>query len=247
MSRNFELMMKAEKEVKTVGVPSGYTATNNGRSTRLDLDSRAREETNRLVQLVFPANARDSARIVVFCGVEHGDGCSQICACAGEALAAPGTGSVCLVDASFHRPSLSEYFGAENRRGLTDALVQQGPIREFAQELSQNNLWLMPRGSRSSDGQNLLGSGILRARMGELRTEFGYILVDAPPVNLSADAIALGQLADGVVLVIGAHSTKREAAQKAKENLEAANVRILGAVLNRRTFPIPEMLYRRIL
>jgi Mrp family chromosome partitioning ATPase len=53
-------------------------------------------------------------------------------------------------------------------------------------------------------------------------------------------------LADGVVLVLEANSTRRVTAKKAKQALEAANVRILGTVLNNRTFPIPEGLYRRL-
>jgi Mrp family chromosome partitioning ATPase len=55
-----------------------------------------------------------------------------------------------------------------------------------------------------------------------------------------------GRLADGVVLVIEAHATRREAARKAKETIEASNIKLLGAVFNKRTFPIPEALYNRI-
>jgi Mrp family chromosome partitioning ATPase len=47
-------------------------------------------------------------------------------------------------------------------------------------------------------------------------------------------------------LVIEANSTRRETTRKAKESLEAANVRLLGAVLNKRTFPIPEVFYRKL-
>ena len=36
------------------------------------------------------------------------------------------------------------------------------------------------------------------------------------------------------------------AARKAKQALEAANVRVLGTVLNNRTFPIPEKIYRML-
>jgi Mrp family chromosome partitioning ATPase len=49
-----------------------------------------------------------------------------------------------------------------------------------------------------------------------------------------------------VVVVVGAHSTRRETARKAKESLDAAHVHLLGTVLNNRTFPIPEALYRRL-
>ena len=53
-------------------------------------------------------------------------------------------------------------------------------------------------------------------------------------------------MADGVVLVIEANSTRREAARMAKETFESANVKLLGAILNNRTFPIPESLYRKL-
>jgi Mrp family chromosome partitioning ATPase len=32
----------------------------------------------------------------------------------------------------------------------------------------------------------------------------------------------------------------------AADNLRAANIRILGAVLNKRTFPIPSLLYKKL-
>jgi len=40
--------------------------------------------------------------------------------------------------------------------------------------------------------------------------------------------------------------TRRETARTAKEDLTAANVKILGAVLNNHTFSIPENLYKRL-
>jgi Mrp family chromosome partitioning ATPase len=61
-----------------------------------------------------------------------------------------------------------------------------------------------------------------------------------------ADAIALGQLSDGIVLVLEAESTRREAALIAVEHLRSSNVPILGAVLNKRTFPIPHSIYKRL-
>jgi Mrp family chromosome partitioning ATPase len=68
-------------------------------------------------------------------------------------------------------------------------------------------------------------------------------LIDSPPLNTYADGIALGQLADGLVLVLEANSTRREVALRVAEHLRAAQVRMLGAVLNKCSFPIPETLY----
>jgi len=56
----------------------------------------------------------------------------------------------------------------------------------------------------------------------------------------------LGRNAEGVVLVLRANASRRETARKAVHDLETAQVRVLGAVLNHRTFPVPERIYKKI-
>jgi hypothetical protein len=48
------------------------------------------------------------------------------------------------------------------------------------------------------------------------------------------------------VLVLEANSTRRDATARIAERLHAMQVQVLGAVLNKRTFPIPASLYRRL-
>jgi Mrp family chromosome partitioning ATPase len=86
----------------------------------------------------------------------------------------------------------------------------------------------------------------MKALSAELRREFDFVIVDAPPLTRCADAIALGQLSDGVVLVLEANSTRRETALAAAESLRSSGIQIIGAVLNKRTFPIPEKIYNRL-
>lgn len=54
------------------------------------------------------------------------------------------------------------------------------------------------------------------------------------------------EICDGVVLVLTAHKTHREAALRAKQMLEQLHVRLIGTVLDGRTFPIPEAIYKRL-
>jgi len=63
-------------------------------------------------------------------------------------------------------------------------------------------------------------------------------------MNISPDAGVLGQLSDGVVLVLAANSTTRDSALNTKVLLDSANVPIEGAVLNKRTYPIPDKVSR---
>jgi len=56
----------------------------------------------------------------------------------------------------------------------------------------------------------------------------------------------MGASTDGLVLVLKANSSRRETARGAIHDLRTAKVRVLGAVLNQRTFPIPQSIYDRL-
>ncbi len=185
--------------------------------------------------------------MVAFAGIDHGNGCSRdLRARRGDPGEKYSWHRSALVEANLRSPALPEMFGTTNHHGLTDALLQDGPIRSFTKPVRGDNLWLLSSGALAADSANLLNSDTLKTRFAELRKEFDFVLIDAPPLTRYSDAIALGQMTDGFVLVLEANSTRREAALQVAEDLRASNIRILGAVLNKRTFPIPETLYNRL-
>ncbi len=263
MSRNFELLQQAGLNIPGGGVgglelPLGGSVLLGTRGEAKDrahvaslrprdLDRAAREETLRLVQSVFLLHGQgEGGRVVVFAAVDPRSGCSRVCSQAGRILAESVPGSVCLVDANFREPALAAGFRTTNYRGLADALRASGPIRGFARRVLGENLWLVTCGSGVEHSVGLLHSDQIKKRIDDLRKEFDYVLVDAPPLNSYSEGIALGQFADGLVLVLQANSTRRDASARMVERLHASQVNILGAVLNKRRFPIPNFLYRRL-
>jgi capsular exopolysaccharide synthesis family protein len=255
MSKNFELMQDAQirLDIPEIGqpkpspVPVNWKTDGNGKGSQFNSeDEFTREESSKLVQSLFFSRKEESPRVVAFAGIDSGNGCSWICAQVAEILASQKLGSVCLVDANLRTPSLPELFGVTNHFGLTDALSKNGSIRDFAKVVRSDNLWLLSCGSLAAESSALLNSETMRTRVAELRKDFDYVLIDSPPLNSYSDGVALGQLADGLVLVLEANSTRRETAAKVAENLRAAQIRMLGAVLNKRTFPIPGFLYDRL-
>lgn len=250
MSKNFELMQQAEFEPdreheRTVPLVVRDDNSHPGKFAFAQ-DQITREESLKLVQRLFLGQAGKSPRVVVFAGIDRGNGCSRLCGETANALAENITGSVCLIDADLRAPSLPQFFGVTNHWGLTDALLREGPIRSFAKQVRRDNLWLLSCGSPALDFLAILNSEHLKSRFGELRKEFDYILVDVPPLNQYTEAMSLAQIADGLVLIVEANSTRKESALKAIETLRSAHVEVLGAVLNKRTFPIPEFVYRRL-
>jgi Mrp family chromosome partitioning ATPase len=164
----------------------------------------------------------------------------------GEILASQVTSSVCIVDCSLRAPSLHEQFKVENHFGLSDALIGDGPIRQYAQQLSRPNLWLVSSGTENNSSQELLTSNRMRMRIAELRGEFNYVLMDVAPLSSCNHAMVFGGQSDGLVLVLKANSTRRSATREITQQLQTANIRMLGAVLNQRTFPIPENIYNKL-
>jgi Mrp family chromosome partitioning ATPase len=252
MSKNFELMQQVgrEFEIPPMARPGHEIPKTLEKShqnqVRLDLGEVAREETLKLVQRIFLAPGPEAPHAVLFAGIDEGAGCSQICLLVAESLRSTVSGSICMVEANLRSPSLPGLLGTTNHHGLTDSLLQEGPIRSFAKELGRDGVWLLSCGSLSADSPNFLNSDRLKARFEELRTDFDYLLIDAPSLTRYADAAALGRLTDGLVLVLEANATRKESAITVMESLRAANIPVLGAVLNKRTFPIPESLYRRL-
>ena len=61
---------------------------------------------------------------------------------------------------------------------------------------------------------------------------YDYVLIDLPPVLAVTDAALLGNLADGVVLVVHSGMVAPEEVQEAKKRLQAGKANILGVVLN---------------
>lgn len=247
MSRNFDLMQEAENDRTFLregslapAIPEfGKCDDKSGRQWNSD-------GALRLVQQIFLLQTQAPPRMVVFAGIDHGSGCSRMAASVAETLAGNARGAVCLVEANFRSPALPSIFGTTNHHGLTDALLQEGDIRSFAKPVCNDSLWLLSSGALAADSASLLSSERLKARMLELREAFDFVIADAPPLTRYADAIALAQLSDGVVLILEAEATRREAALMAVENLRSSRIPILGAVLNKRTFPIPERIYSRL-
>jgi Mrp family chromosome partitioning ATPase len=256
MSRNFELLQRIGREqalyatpmaeVEREQLPERPVVFSEPVAPPLPMESGELEEFTKLVQRLFIMPGNESPRTVVFASPERGNGSSWVCARVAEVLASQVSGSVCLVDANLRRPGLHSQFAVENHQGLSDALLNPDPVRGFAQNLGRPNLWLVSCGSNPEGAQNLLSTDRMRLRMSELRAEFDYVLLDVAALGDANDAVLLGCGADGVVLVLKANSSRRESARKAVQDLQNAKARVFGAVLNQRTFPIPESIYNKL-
>ena len=131
------------------------------------------------------------------------------------------------------------------------------------------NLWMLPASSArkvkssaeldAEDDQQLPQRSYLMrvAKPGEeadtnldsvdaLRVSFDNILIDCRSLHVSSDAAVLASSVDGVVVVVEAGQSRREEILNAQRTIEQTGGKFLGFVLNKRRYPIPEWLYKRL-
>lgn len=247
MSRHFQVFNESTAKFSPVREPGRDDSGANDSSIKHLQRETADEQISHLVQRLFLTLAGgEQPKVVVFCGVDRGAGCSWLCGRAAEILAAQTPGRVCVIDANFRSPSMHGYFHAEAGPGLAEALKQPEPIQYFVRSTWSNHLWVLTAGNSDVANGSALEVNRVRERFAELREEFDFLLVDVDAISGSDDAVVTGQLSDGVVVVIASNSTRRDAARVAKRTLDEAKIPVLGAVLNKRRYPMPEAVYRRL-
>ncbi len=143
---------------------------------------------------------------------------------------------VLLVDCDIRRPRVHGMFRVPRAPGLMEMLTTnaapgvQPP--QAIRETAIAGLFVLTCGALPSNAANLLSGTRMRVLLQELREQFDMIVLDTPPVLATADAGIVASLTDGVLLVVRAGATDRNAAQRACQHLSNVGARVIGTVLN---------------
>lgn len=145
---------------------------------------------------------------------------------------AEGGFSTLLIDGDTRRGDLHSVFDVKRRPGLLDTLAGVSASEDCLRRTTHPLLTLMPGGTRSRRGPELLMSPALPALLEKLSSRYQVIIVDTPPLGAGIDPFALGSAAGNLLLILRSGETDRKMAEAKLELLDRLPVRILGAVLN---------------
>ncbi len=141
---------------------------------------------------------------------------------------------VLLVDANFHRPRLKELFPNEHAEGLSNVLIGQRSLDDdqLIASTSLPNLDILHSGPIPPNPAELLAGSYMEEFLQKAGERYDQVIIDGPPVLLLSDALVMTSMVNGVVLVCRAKASLRGVVQRARDQLERVNGRVLGAVLN---------------
>jgi hypothetical protein len=184
-----------------------------------------------LVQQIFSPAATVQRTHVLFAAADAGTKVSAVCEQVGRALSEMSGATVAIMESS-SSPSAAAGSKKRPRNGTGGERW-----RNYSSQITEH-LWRVPSGLMSN--RHHPADAWISAEIGEL--PFDYILFDA--VVTDSETPLFCSFCDGAVLVLTANHTRREAALRAKEQLLQCNAELLGTVLDGRTFPVPEAIYR---
>jgi capsular exopolysaccharide synthesis family protein len=144
---------------------------------------------------------------------------------------AQGDRKVILLDADFRRPCIHKLIGIPNRKGLVDLLRDPNQISDVMVPVEGLSLAVIPTGEIPPNPAELLASERMGIIIEKLKDLADIVIIDTPPTIIS-DPVVLSAKVDGVLVVIRPGETKLGTAQVMMEQLQLADARVLGAVMN---------------
>jgi Mrp family chromosome partitioning ATPase len=189
------------------------------------------------LESALPSIAR---KIVLFSASRGGEGTTTIVREFAMTLSLVFKASVLVIDANPNRGA-AHACGAAEAPALSDLL--RGLQTIDAERLKQPEVTVAvfdPEVANSLAGQGLVGASLGDA----LRKYFDYVLFDAPALGNSATSVSLARHVDGVVIVVDSERTRWPVVENTKKAYESTGAKVLGVILNKRTYYIPNWLYK---
>ncbi len=174
--------------------------------------------------------ATATSQVVLVAGTRPRSGATETAANYAASLAAAGQ-RVVLVDADLRAGRLGARFDSEVPHGLADALALDLPVYGLVDATDIDGLSLVVAGAHTPDSTELLESPRLALLLRELRERFDAIIIDAPPLLDTADAMLLAAQCDAIILAARCERTTRTDLAQTAVALHRLDARVLGCVL----------------
>ena len=141
---------------------------------------------------------------------------------------------VIFIDADLRKSVLvGRYKINKSVKGLTHFLSGICKFDEVVYATNSENLYTVFSGPVPPNPAELLSNKIFKLLLKTLRETYDYVIIDTPPLGSVIDGAIVAQECDGAIFVMAAKTVSYKFIQKAVDQLEKTDCKILGAVLNK--------------
>jgi Mrp family chromosome partitioning ATPase len=193
------------------------------------------------------AALKDKARrSILFTSATHQEGVTTLASSYARLSALGSDERVLLVEMNARRPSLFWRMGLGSENGVSHYLARELPLATIIQRDKRLGFDVIHVGEQDPTKVQLHLEKGFPQLLAEASAGYDTVLIDAPPVVLSPETPQIAGCVDGVVMVVHCGKTRREIVQRSIHMIEQFEGRVLGVVLNRKKYYIPDFLYQRV-
>jgi capsular exopolysaccharide synthesis family protein len=194
--------------------------------------------------LLATGDSRQKSLLICAANPEEGATTAAI----GLALTVAGVQSwpVLLIDGNFANPQVCKAFEAPDLHGLGDLIAGTTDVKGIIQATTVPHLWIMGTGVAPLDHVSTLEPPYFKNLVEELSADYRLIIIDGPAINRFPESVLYAVQVDRVFLVVHASVTRVQVMSTALTRLNVAGCDQVDLILNRRVFPIPPWIYKRL-
>jgi len=137
---------------------------------------------------------------------------------------------VALIDADLRQPGVGRALGLPPMPGLAEYLEGRAELAAAFKIAEPLGMYYLAAGQPSGNPVELLQSSRMDELMMHATATFDWVIFDSPPLDPFADAQHLASVTDGVLLVVRAEKTQKQALKQSLTSLEGTH--LVGVVFN---------------
>lgn len=181
------------------------------------------------------------SRVIVFASAVSGEGTTTTVLGVAEVLREHYGARVLVVELNFQRPTFVQRFQLGTGNTLSSIATGDTAILTAIHPVGEGFFVL---GSTSGGAPATSIAKVFREVLDATERVADVVLVDAPPLLESSEALAIAADAPSLILVTESGRTSSRNLQRVQQRLASSDVRLAGAVLNKHRSILPRWLQR---
>ena len=140
-----------------------------------------------------------------------------------------------IIDCDLRNPSLRKQFNIplkEDSLGIVDVVTGNCSLEDALVRMKKSGLYVLPGTIPVGNASELMGSKQMAKLIEALKEMFDYVIIDAPPVGVVADALEIRDGVGGVLFVVRQDYVKANKIKEAISIFGGSRINILGCVFN---------------
>ena len=177
--------------------------------------------------------SRKGVRTIAVCSPSPRDGRTSVAIGLAQSLADTNA-MVLLIEADMHRPNISRELRFDPVFGLGDLLLGKANLAATINKTSNRNLYVITAvnnvNMNSIDVCDLLDSDVFTELLRAVESQFDYVIIDTPAIELLPDAAAVAGKVDGCLIVAQYGHTRTDMMKYAIDVFDSLDSEVIGIV-----------------